>query len=61
MNNIIDWQEYVMQMEILMNFNLDKLNHSEIIKQIKNISNIATPLMAFPLEDRIPVAGVYNL
>ncbi|PPI86313.1 oxalurate catabolism protein HpxX [Candidatus Pantoea edessiphila] len=60
MNNNINWNNYVIQMEKIMDLNIDDRNRSELLNQIQHIANIASPLMSFPLEDRLPVAGVYK-
>ncbi|PPI87685.1 DUF4089 domain-containing protein [Candidatus Pantoea edessiphila] len=60
MNNNINWKNYIIQMEYLMNLNLDESIRSELIKQMKYIEYIASPLMSFPLEDRLSIAGVYK-
>ncbi|MBK4775816.1 DUF4089 domain-containing protein [Candidatus Pantoea edessiphila] len=60
MNNKINWQNYIMQMEKLMNLNLNHSSRLELAIQMEYIADIAVPLMAFPLEDRLSVAGVYK-
>ncbi|MXP51348.1 oxalurate catabolism protein HpxX [Pantoea sp. SoEX] len=60
MNNEINWQNYIMQIEKVMNLNLNQASRLELAIQIKYLSDIATPLMAFPLEERLSIAGVYK-
>jgi len=39
---------------------LDDIRRRELLKQIERIAALAEPLMAFPLDPRQEIAGVYR-
>lgn len=55
-----DWATYVAQMEQILGVPLDDARRAELIVQFTRIAGMAEPLMAFPLDDRLEVAGVYK-
>lgn len=55
-----DWAAYVAQMEQVLALELDETRRAELLTQFSRIAAMATPLMAFPLDDRLEVAGVYK-
>ncbi|MBK4765138.1 MAG: DUF4089 domain-containing protein [Pantoea sp. Brub] len=60
MQNTINWQVYILHMQTLLNLTLDEINYIEVINQMEYLSNIAKPLMLFPIEERLAIAGVYK-
>ncbi|PKH21229.1 DUF4089 domain-containing protein [Enterobacterales bacterium CwR94] len=56
-----DWSSYLLQMETALGMSLDDARRAELLVQFQRIAGMATPLMAFPLDDRLDVAGVYRL
>ncbi|NJD00401.1 oxalurate catabolism protein HpxX [Candidatus Erwinia dacicola] len=55
-----NWAAYVAQMEQVLALELDETRRAELLTQFSRIAAMATPLMAFPLDDRLEVAGVYK-
>ncbi|MDW8845756.1 oxalurate catabolism protein HpxX [Erwinia sp. MMLR14_017] len=55
-----DWAAYVTQMEQVLGVTLDDQRRAELLVQFTRIAGMAAPLMAFPLDDRLEVAGVYK-
>ncbi len=55
-----DWAAYVAQMEQVLGVALDDERRAELLVQFTRIAGMAAPLMAFPLDDRLEVAGVYK-
>jgi len=55
-----DWAAYVAQMEQVLALELDESRRAELLTQFSRIAAMAAPLMAFPLDDRLEVAGVYK-
>lgn len=55
-----DWAAYIAQMEQLLALELDDERRQELLTQFSRIAAMAAPLMAFPLDDRLEVAGVYQ-
>ena len=55
-----DWAAYVAQMEQVLGVSLDDERRAELLVQFTRIAAMAEPLMAFPLDDRQEVAGVYK-
>ncbi|WP_034912526.1 MULTISPECIES: oxalurate catabolism protein HpxX [Erwinia] len=51
---------WLAQMESLMDVPLDPSRRAELLVQFTRIAAMAEPLMAFPLDDRLEVAGVYQ-
>ncbi len=60
MNKTTDWAAYVAQMEQVLNLELTDARRAELLTQFTRIANMAEPLMAFQLDDRLEVAGVYQ-
>lgn len=55
-----DWAAYVAQMEQVLGVTLDDRRRAELLVQFTRIAGMASPLMAFPLDNRLEVAGVYK-
>lgn len=55
-----DWAAYIQQMEQILALELDDTRRAELLVQFTRIAAMAAPLMAFPLDDRLEVAGVYK-
>jgi len=55
-----DLAAYVAQMEQLLDVKLDDQRRAELLTQFSRIADMAGPLMAFPLDERQEVAGVYK-
>ncbi|MEN5016635.1 oxalurate catabolism protein HpxX [Erwinia sp. Eh17-17] len=55
-----DWSAYITQMEQVLALELDDTRRAELLTQFSRIAGMAAPLMAFPLDDRLEVAGVYQ-
>lgn len=55
-----DWAAYVVQMEQVLALELDDARRQELLTQFSRIAAMAEPLMAFALDDRLEVAGVYQ-
>ncbi|MGK3142845.1 oxalurate catabolism protein HpxX [Pantoea sp. C2G6] len=55
-----DWASYIGHMEQMLQLELDEARRAELVVQLTRIAEMATPLMAFPLDDRLEVAGVYQ-
>ncbi|ADP11665.1 conserved uncharacterized protein [Erwinia sp. Ejp617] len=55
-----DWAIYVAQMEQMLALELDDARRAELLIQFSRIAAMAEPLMAYPLDDRLEVAGVYK-
>lgn len=55
-----DWAAYVAQMEQVLALELDDARRQELLTQFSRIAAMAEPLMAFTLDDRLEVAGVYQ-
>lgn len=47
-------------MEQVLDVPLDDQRRAELLIQFSRIAAMADPLMAFPLDDRLEVAGVYK-
>ncbi|MFS2222221.1 oxalurate catabolism protein HpxX [Pantoea sp. B65] len=60
MNNTPDWAAYLAQMEQILALELDDARRAELLTQFTRIAAMSAPLMAFPLDDRLEVAGVYK-
>ncbi|MEC5319602.1 oxalurate catabolism protein HpxX [Brenneria populi subsp. brevivirga] len=52
---------YIRQMETLLALPLTQARRQELLLQFSRIHAMAQPLMAFPLEARQEIAGVYQL
>lgn len=55
-----DWAAYIVQMEQILALELDEVRRAELQVQFNRIAAMAEPLMAFPLDDRLEVAGVFH-
>lgn len=55
-----DWAIYISQMEQVLGLELDDARRAELLVQFTRIAGMAGPLMNFPLDDRLEVAGVYK-
>lgn len=55
-----DWASYIGHMEQILQLELDDARRAELLIQLSRIVEMAAPLMAFPLDDRLEVAGVYQ-
>lgn len=61
MNNVQpDWATYLTQMTQILDLELDDARRAELEMQFSRIAALAEPLMAFPLDDRLEMAGVYK-
>jgi Asp-tRNA(Asn)/Glu-tRNA(Gln) amidotransferase C subunit len=60
MNAQPDWAAYIAQMEQILSLELDATRRAELMTQFTRIATIAEPLMSFPLDDRLEVAGVFH-
>ncbi|MBS6034920.1 MULTISPECIES: oxalurate catabolism protein HpxX [Pantoea] len=58
--NQADWTPYLAHMEQMLQLELDEARRAELLIQLTRIAQMAAPLMAFPLDDRLEVAGVYQ-
>ncbi|MCU7368223.1 oxalurate catabolism protein HpxX [Pantoea stewartii] len=58
--NQSDWAAYIAQMEQILNVKLDEDRRAALLQQMTRIADMAAPLMAYPLDDRLEVAGVYK-
>ncbi len=55
-----DWSAYLAQMEQVLGTKLDEARRAELLTQFTRIAALAAPLMDFPLDERLEVAGVYQ-
>nr|WP_315297389.1 oxalurate catabolism protein HpxX [Raoultella terrigena] len=55
-----DWSTYLAQMEQILSLELDEARRAELQLQFSRIAAMAEPLMAFPLDERLEIAGVYK-
>lgn len=55
-----DRTAYVDQMTALLAIELDETRRAELLLQFARIAQMAAPLMDFPLDERLDVAGVYQ-
>ena len=55
----LDWT-YLAQMEQILGLELDETRRAELQLQFSRIAAMAEPLMAFPLDERLEIAGVYK-
>lgn len=55
-----DWAAYIVQMEQILALELDEVRRADLRVQFNRIAAMAEPLMAFPLDDRLEVAGVFH-
>ncbi|HCB1501085.1 uncharacterized protein DUF4089 [Klebsiella oxytoca] len=54
------WDAYLTQMEQLLALELDDERRAELRVQFSRIAAMAGPLLAFPLDERVEIAGVYK-
>lgn len=59
-HSVNDWRAYLAQMEHLLALELDDTRRAELQLQFSRIATMAEPLMAFPLDERLEIAGVYK-
>ena len=59
-HSVNDWRAYLAQMEHLLALELDDTRRGELQLQFARIAAMAEPLMAFPLDERLEMAGVYK-
>ncbi|EKW5588659.1 MULTISPECIES: oxalurate catabolism protein HpxX [Raoultella] len=59
-HSVNDWRAYLAQMEHLLALELDDTRRAELQLQFSRIAAMAEPLMAFPLDERLEIAGVYK-
>lgn len=55
-----NWEIYLEQMTAMLEIELDEARRAELLLQFTRIAQMAGPLMALPLDDRLDVAGVYQ-
>ena len=46
-------------MEQILALELDESRRAELLAQFRRIADMAEPLMAYPLDQRLEIAGVY--
>ncbi|CAI2479494.1 Uncharacterised protein [Serratia liquefaciens] len=56
----VDWAAYISQMEAILALEMDDARRQELRTQFNRIAALAEPLMAFPLDPRLEIAGVYR-
>ncbi|MEF3091713.1 oxalurate catabolism protein HpxX [Raoultella sp. WB_B2P2-3] len=56
----LDWSTYLAQMEQILGMELDEARRAELQLQFSRIAAMAEPLMAFPIDERLEIAGVYK-
>ena len=59
-HSVNDWRAYLAQMEHLLALELVDTRRAELQLQFSRIAAMAEPLMAFPLDERLEIAGVYK-
>ncbi|HDG9806717.1 TPA: oxalurate catabolism protein HpxX [Raoultella planticola] len=59
-HSVNDWRAYLAQMEHLLALELDDTRRAELQLQFSRIAAMAEQLMAFPLDERLEIAGVYK-
>ena len=57
---VVDWAAYLSQMEAILALEMDDARRQELLTQFNRIAALAEPLMAFPLDPRLEIAGVYR-
>lgn len=55
-----NWETYLDQMTTMLEIELDEARRAELLLQFTRIAQMAGPLMALPLDERLDVAGVYQ-
>ncbi len=61
MTQPVEWSEYLAHMEKILDLDLNEERRAELLVQITRIAGMAQPLMDYPLDDRLEIAGVYRL
>ncbi len=61
MTHPVEWSDYLTQMEQILDLDLTEERRAELLVQITRIAGMAQPLMDYPLDDRLEIAGVYRL
>jgi Asp-tRNA(Asn)/Glu-tRNA(Gln) amidotransferase C subunit len=56
----VDWAAYISQMEAILALEMDDARRQELLTQFNRIAALAEPLMAFPLDPHLEIAGVYR-
>ncbi|WP_273854936.1 oxalurate catabolism protein HpxX [Serratia liquefaciens] len=57
---VVDWAAYISQMGAILALEMDDARRQELLTQFNRIAALAEPLMAFPLDPRLEIAGVYR-
>ena len=55
-----EWRDWLRQMEQILALELDESRRAELLAQFRRIADMAEPLMASPLDQRLEIAGVYK-
>ncbi len=55
-----EWDAYLTQMEQLLALELDDTRRAELRIQFSRIAAMAGPLLAYSLDERVEIAGVYK-
>ena len=55
-----EWRDWLLQMEQILALELDESRRAELLAQFRRIADMAEPLMAYPLDQRLEIAGVYK-
>lgn len=55
-----EWRDWLLQMEQILALELDESRRAELLTQFLRIADMAEPLMAYPLDQRLEIAGVYK-
>ena len=53
-------RDWLLQMEQILALELDESRRAELLAQFSRIADMAEPLMAYPLDQRLEIAGVYK-
>lgn len=56
----VDWAAYISQMEAILALEMEDARRQELLIQFNRIAALAEPLMAFPLDPRLEIVGVYR-
>ncbi|EIX9024196.1 oxalurate catabolism protein HpxX [Klebsiella aerogenes] len=55
-----EWRDWLLQMEQILALELDESRRAELLAQFRRIADMAEPLMDYPLDQRLEIAGVYK-
>lgn len=55
-----EWRDWLRQMEQILALELDESRRAELLAQFRRIADMAELLMAYPLDQRLEIAGVYK-